>query len=286
MFRFRRTRYLAPLVLLSTLLTPVAPAAAPTAAPGVAGLATSVRGFLDAPPLDVALYDRTAGRMLPLWTRDGEFYVVGEPGHEYEIRLRGASDARVLAVTSVDGINVVTGQQAALQQPGYVVDGHASATIDGWRKDLGEVASFVFTTQRHSYAARTGRPRDVGVIGVAMFREAPRAHAGALADRDAEAPDAAPREPAPTTTGAAESRARRETAPTAAPALGTGHGARRGSRVERTGFQRASATPDAVVRIYYDSRHNLVARGIVPDEAPLARRRPDPFPAGGFVPDP
>ena len=45
--------------------------------------------------------------------------------------------------------------------------------------------------------------------------------------------------------------------------------------------------PATVVRIYYDSLRNLVARGIVPAEPSLARRRPDPFPADGFfVPDP
>ena len=78
----------------------------------------------------------------------------------------------MLALTSVDGVNVVTGRSARVDQPGYVIDGHAYGTIDGWRKNLGEVASFVFTTPRHSYAARTGRPDDVGVIGIAMFHEA------------------------------------------------------------------------------------------------------------------
>ena len=55
---------------------------------------------------------------------------------------------------------------------------------------------------------------------------------------------------------------------------------------ERTEFERASAAPDAVVRIYYDSWRNLVARGVIRAEPPMARRKPDPFPAGGFVPDP
>jgi hypothetical protein len=41
-----------------------------------------------------------------------------------------------------------------------------------------------------------------------------------------------------------------------------------------------------VIRIFYDSEHNLVAQGIIPKPRHrYARQVPDPFP-GGFVPDP
>ena len=48
-------------------------------------------------------------------------------------------------------------------------------------------------------------------------------------------------------------------------------------------FERASSTPDEVIAIYYDSYHNLVAQGVIRDNARVAR--PHPFP-GQFVPDP
>jgi hypothetical protein len=38
------------------------------------------------------------------------------------------------------------------------------------------------------------------------------------------------------------------------------------------------------VQIFYDSRTNLIARGIIPDGN--ASRTHDPFPGDGFVPDP
>src|SRR4029077_923714 len=41
----------------------------------------------------------------------------------------------------------------------------------GWRKSLERTAAFYFTDLGDSYAARTGRPGNVGVIGVAVFRE-------------------------------------------------------------------------------------------------------------------
>lgn len=122
-------------------------------------------------PLDVRIYDRTAGRELLVYRQGGDRYIAGEPGHEYEIRLRNRSGGSVLAVTSVDGVNVITGRTAAPDQSGYVIEPYGAADIDGWRKSLGEVAAFYFTALPDSYAARTGRPDNVGVIGVAVFRE-------------------------------------------------------------------------------------------------------------------
>jgi hypothetical protein len=66
--------------------------------------------------------------------------------------------------------------------------------------------------------------------------------------------------------------------------LGTGHGEREHAPTRYTEFVRASDRPDEVVTIYYDSRANLIARGII--RTPRLAE-PTPFPSGiGFVPDP
>lgn len=67
-----------------------------------------------------------------------------------------------------------TGETAAPSQSGYVLQPWQSTSIEGWRKSLDRVAAFRFTRLANSYAARTGRPDDVGVIGVAVFRELER----------------------------------------------------------------------------------------------------------------
>ena len=113
-------------------------------------------------PVNVEIYDRTAGQVLPVYWHDGERFVAGEPGHEYEIRIRNREHSRVLAVTSVDGVNVITGRTAAPDQGGYVLDPRGRLEIDGWRKNMAEVAAFYFTSLPDSYAARTGRPDNVG----------------------------------------------------------------------------------------------------------------------------
>ena len=47
--------------------------------------------------------------------------------------------------------------------------------IDGWRTSEDSVAAFRFSSIEDSYAERMGDGRNVGVIGAAFFREAPRA---------------------------------------------------------------------------------------------------------------
>jgi len=240
--------------------------------PALAGLA-----------VDVEILDRKTGEVLPVAWHRGERYVAGEPGREYEIRLHSRDDRRVLAVTSVDGVNVITGKTASPSQSGYVLDSWGGVTIDGWRKSLEDVAAFYFTALPDSYAARTGRPDNVGVIGVALFRE----REVLALRRDDRAWPEAPATSAAEATADAKARSRASgAAPRQEERLGTGHGRRIDSGAVYTTFERASETPDEVIRIYYDSRRNLVARGILPrDRDRYAWQQPEPFP-GAFVPDP
>jgi hypothetical protein len=229
------------------------------------------------PRVEVEVFDRTSGRTLPVYWHDGEQHVAGEPGHEYEIRIRNRGYGRVLAVTSVDGVNVVTGRTASPGQSGYVIEPRESVDIDGWRKSLDEVAAFYFTSLPDSYAARTGRPDNVGVIGVALFREEISTISYFSQDGAAARSEEAP---------AAEKRAAAPSHHRDEDRLGTGHGERRGSAASYTTFERASEHPDEVIRIYYDSRRNLIARGVIPRPRDRhAWRHPEPFPQE-FVPDP
>jgi hypothetical protein len=246
---------------------------------------------------DLEIYDRTAGRTLPIYEHEGRLYVAGEPRHQYELRVRNSSAARVLAVTSVDGVNVITGETAAQEQSGYVLTAYDSVSIEGWRKSMNEVATFYFTKLADSYAARTGRPHDVGVIGVALFREYqpprrwPCCPGRTQSQSRAEAPEpsaaAADEELAKNERDDASREAQVRGSRLSESKLGTGHGHRESSPAQYVDFQRASSTPDETIVIYYDSRRNLVAQGVLPQqERPwMADRRPDPFPSG-FVPDP
>jgi hypothetical protein len=121
--------------------------------------------------LDVELVSRTSGTLVPVYFQAGNQYAQGSPGERYSVRLSNRSGERVLAVLSVDGVNAVSGETADTDQAGYVLEPWQTLDVAGWRKSTRDVARFYFTQLPESYAARTGRAANVGVIGVAVFRE-------------------------------------------------------------------------------------------------------------------
>lgn len=117
---------------------------------------------------DVSIIDRDSGLTLSPHYYRGEYWVAGTPGARYAIEIRNRLGERLLAVTSVDGVNVVSGEDAAFNQSGYVFAPGEQYQVTGWRKSDAQVAAFTFTAASNSYAERTGRPANVGVIGVAI----------------------------------------------------------------------------------------------------------------------
>jgi len=259
--------------------------------------------WADARLVQVDVVDRDNGVPLRVWRDHGRPVVAGRPGARYAVRLVNTTGQRVLAVVAIDGVNVVSGETAGTGQRGYVLEPWQRTEITGWRKSDSEVAAFEFTALSDSYAARTGRPQDVGVIGVAVFREAPQLEVSATM---APPPSPAPRfeglaKSAPPNAAAAagsmaaeQGRARDSVAadaaarPPSTERLGTGHGARETSVARVTSFERATAQPEQRVEIRYDSWENLAAAGIIPPPR-LAATPPQAFPADpprGYVPDP
>lgn len=252
--------------------------------------------------LDLSVVDRDTGETLSTYVQNGKLYVPGTPGHRYAVRLSNRTGARVLAVLSVDGVNAVSGETASANQSGYVLDAWESAEINGWRKNLNEIAQFNFTSLPNSYAAQTGRPANVGVIGVAVFTErddrriaqqrieraAPAARPWAKdsgssrESADSEGLASAPA--AKSQANEAQSDASMARSEPKRDRLGTGHGEREYSHVGTTRFERASIMPAETLAIWYDSYRNLAARGIIP-RRPIASREPNPFP-NSFVADP
>src|SRR3954467_11891429 len=120
---------------------------------------------------DLSVYDRAENRTLPVYFHDGRYYVAGKPGNEYQVNIRNNQPGEVLSVIAVDGVNAVSGETANWSQTGYVLSPHTSFGVKGWRKSLQRTAAFFFTELEKSYAARTGRSDNVGVIGIAVFRK-------------------------------------------------------------------------------------------------------------------
>ena len=285
--------------------------------PFLTGLALAASSYAHAlgSMAEVSIIDRDSGAILTPYYFRGEYWVAGTPGARYAIEVHNRLGERVLAVTSVDGVNVVTGATASWDQAGYVFGPGEEYRITGWRKSDTAVAAFTFTDASRSYAELTGRPANIGVIGVALFRErpvptlysppligqalprpeAPRAQESApSASGESQASGESPASGTPMAKAPAarESESARSLAqispPMSAPKLGTGHGEREYSYVNHTEFARMQSQPNEVIRIRYDSLENLFAMGIIKRPRP-APPGANPFPAapgGGYVPDP
>ena len=181
------------------------------------------------------------------------------------------------------------------RQTGYVLAPGQSADINGWRKSGTEVAAFEFAPIERSYAAQTGRPDNVGVIGMAAFRErvalppppaAPPIAGAARSERRSADAAAEPSAQAAGKSSSSENSAAADAAIGRLDRLGTAHGQREWSESRRTSFDRATSFPEQVTQLEYDSHERLVAAGVI--SAPIAYVRPRPFPSNpsGFVPDP
>jgi hypothetical protein len=229
----------------------------------------------------VSLED-ASGRSLRTFSHAGETWIEGDDGERFVVAIRNPTAERVEAVISVDGRDALSGRVANFRNRGYIVPPFGTVRVEGFRQSLDSVATFRFTSPEGSYSARMGTPENVGVIGVAFFRErarerltVPRDEFEGRRDRRSPAKSSAPR------AGAGAAREKSESN------LGTEFGESRLSQVVEVPFERLSSSPVRVVTLRYDDADGLEARGI--DVLPRERPRPispRPFPQVGFAPPP
>jgi hypothetical protein len=128
-----------------------------------------------APPRIRAPYDvqimRDSGETLPTYQLRDRYYVEGSVGERYIIRITNPTERRIEAVVSVDGLDVIDGENGDLRKRGYVVPPYGETRIEGFRTSQADVATFRFSSVGGSYAGQKGKARNVGVIAVALFEE-------------------------------------------------------------------------------------------------------------------
>ena len=207
---------------------------------------------------------------------NGKIYVAGERGQAYSLQLRNPTNLPVLAVVSVDGVNVLDGKTASYAGAGYVIPAYGTAEIKGWRKSLSEVARFNFSGTDQSYATRTGRAANVGVIGAALFRMKTPPPPGLRRSESFESSSADQMGALAPSSSRVEQKQ----------SIGTGHGPREQSQVSTVEFERASSRPDEVLTVRYDTHRALVAKGVILEAAEPSAFPVEPRRQRHFVPDP
>jgi len=257
---------------------------------------------------------RVHGNTVREYQHDGKIWVEGRKGSEFDIRLKNMSPERVLVVGSVDGLSIMDGKTASYDSGGYILRPLEFITIPGWRLSDDEVAKFFFSKSGQSYAAKMDKPRDIGVIGFAMFKERPQPvtvmHSsrgyskgpGGMscnfdmsmdshnysASLDPQANAAGDWSVGEVERGGTPRGVRqRVIRQTAKQELGTGFGERVSNRVTTVPFEKASNTPEEVLEIRYDSRQGLQKRGVDLDQRPAVTGEPNAFPGSkGCQPPP
>jgi len=122
--------------------------------------------------LSVAVPSKHGSSKIPEYGHNGLTFVEGRRAQPYTLKLRNDSAQRVLAVVSIDGLNVVDGQPCTPQSRGYVIPAYSTVDIEGWRTSLKEVRQFKFETKEQSYAkGTTGEVQNCGVIAAKFFNE-------------------------------------------------------------------------------------------------------------------
>jgi hypothetical protein len=118
------------------------------------------------------------------YLHNGRTYVEAKEGSEYALEIKNNSWEKILAVVSVDGLNVVDGETAKEGGSGYVLDRYTSQKLYGFQYSKEKVATFKFghlgATDHHGnklgYAASKGdgSEKNAGVIGFRIWDEKPQ----------------------------------------------------------------------------------------------------------------
>jgi hypothetical protein len=121
-------------------------------------------------PYDVQVV-REDGESVPTYQLKDRFYVQGNSGERYTVRVTNPTANRVEAVVTVDGLDVIDGEAGDLHKRGYIVPAYGEVKVEGFRTSQQDVATFRFSAVSNSYAGQKGAARNVGVIAVAIFEE-------------------------------------------------------------------------------------------------------------------
>lgn len=118
---------------------------------------------------------RVNGKPLRLYSHHNRTFVEAKNGSEYTVKINNNNYKRILAVVTVDGVNVLDEQAGGSSKAGYVINGWSSYEVKGWRTSSHNVNAFKFSAKSRSYAAKSesthGDTSNCGVIGVEIYLE-------------------------------------------------------------------------------------------------------------------
>ena len=220
------------------------------------------------------------GIALPEYLHEGNFYVEGREGYEFEVKIKNNTFKRILVVPSIDGRSVMDGNLASPESSGYVIRPYSEYKITGWRRNLESAAKFVFSTV--SYGQRMGDSGvNNGVIGVLVYDEIVKptyrnnSVYGRLTAKSASPYMNCSYNSGEAVRGIVPGADGTTTATTGEFSLGTDYGREVSDRVSTTSFDRGAMLAD--LRMFYAPLESLVAWGIDMAKPHTPPTLPQPF---------
>lgn len=251
------------------------------------------------------------GKQVTTYLHNGQFYIEGRKGKNYQLRLCNNSPNEVEFVVSVDGLSITDGKKAGKKSRGYILRSYQTAMIDGWLLDQNNAAAFKFGDKSQGYAAKSseGDVANSGVIGVMVFTKKyeqpyrdvihlhqswnadkiPGSDAGGVADRMmfGSAISGSIGQNSMQASLSATTRSRRISKGGDSPQLqasnftssvATEFGEKVDMKTTKTTFERSSEAPAFSTSVFYGDAKDLNKLGIVL-EWQKKPQRPNPFPA-------
>ena len=121
---------------------------------------------------NVSMHVQVNGRACKEYTHKGMSFIEARHGTNYTVKIKNDNPYRVMAVLSVDGLDVVTGKPAEETNTGYIIDAYNSLDIKGYRISDDNSASFIFTSKGKSYVQQAkSNATNAGVIGLRTYKE-------------------------------------------------------------------------------------------------------------------
>lgn len=115
------------------------------------------------------------GNKCKQYTNQNNTYIEAKAGSEYCLEIKNNTSRRILAVTSIDGLNTLNGETASEMDSGYVIGSYSSEKIKGFRISDEEWALFKFgykfTGKTYAQSKNDGSEKNCGVIGIRIFEE-------------------------------------------------------------------------------------------------------------------
>ena len=112
------------------------------------------------------------GKPIKQHQHEGKTFIEARVNTEYTIKVKNSSGKRKLAVITVDGLNVISGNpHSDTDRQGYIVGAYDSLEVKGFRKDMKSVGAFKFCQAGGSYCNEKGLKGNNGIIGIRVYDE-------------------------------------------------------------------------------------------------------------------